>query len=420
MNKTKKRTTYKEPKFYLDGKKDSDTAAIFLKYSFAPGQRISYFTGLRIERKKWSLEEQRVKRNVTGASDKNDLLKNFKTAAEAAVIESRLKKKPLTKETLKRVLDEVAGKTSTEKRFFDYFNEFVESESKLKAWTTGTLTKIKTIKTQLEAFEKNTAYKADLNEANEKLFEELIRFWQTEYNLRNSTIQVYMKLLRWFYKWSAKRGYTTEEFKDVKINLKQASQKVIFLDMDEIGLIYKVEIEDGKEYLKRTRDIFIFQCLTGLRFSDLHNLKASDINGDAIQVNTIKTGETIEIELNDTTRTILEKYQTHQDATGKALPVPVNQVYNRSLKELAQLAGLNSKITLVHYKGKERIEETFEKWQLITTHTARRSFITNGLALGIGSEVIRSWTGHQSERSFKAYYEIVKNRKRTDMDKMNL
>lgn len=415
-----KRTTYKEPKFYLDGNKSSDTAAIFLKYTFAPGQRITYFTGQRIERKKWSLEEQRVKRNVTGASKKNDLLTTLKAAAEEAAIESRLKKKPLTKEALKRILDEKAGKATTEKRFIDYFNEFIKSESKLKAWTTGTMTKITTLKTQLEAFEINKKYKAELNEPNEKLFEELIRYWLTEYNLRNSTIEVYMKLLRWFYKWSAKRGYTTENYKDVKISLKQASQKVIFLDMDEIGLVYKVEIEDGKEYLKRTRDIFIFQCLTGLRFSDLHNLKASDINGDAIQVNTIKTGETIEIELNDTTRKILEKYKTHQTATGKALPVPANQVYNRFLKELAQLAGLNSKITLVHFKGKDRIEETFEKWELITTHTARRSFITNGLTLGIGSEVIRSWTGHQSERSFKAYYEIVKNRKRMDMDKMNL
>lgn len=84
------------------------------------------------------------------------------------------------------------------------------------------------------------------------------------------------------------------------------------------------------------------------------------------------------------------------------------------------MAGLNEKVTLVHYQGNERIEETFEKWQLITSHTARRSFITNGLALGIGSEVIRSWTGHQSEKSFKVYYEIVKARKRTDMEKMSL
>jgi len=419
------RTAYKEPKFYLDRKKDSTTGAIFLKYSFAPGQRISYFTGHRIELNKWSLEKQRVKRNVTGASDINEFLYKLQSAAKEAVSQSRLKNKPLTKEALKQKLDSIAGKTTTDKQFFDIFNEFISSESLLKAWTTGTLTKLNTIRTQLEAFEedkrkRNKSYRLDFSGVNERLLEELIEFWQTEYDLRNSTIQVYVKLLRWFFKWSVNKGYSTEDLKAFKIKLKQASQKVIFLDMDEIGQIFKVEIESGKEYLERTRDIFIFQCLTGLRFSDLRNLKASDINGDSIHVNTIKTGETIEIELNDTTRKILAKYATHQTNTGNALPVPVNQNYNRFLKELAQLAGLYDKITLVHYKGSQRKEETFEKWQLITTHTARRSFITNGLTLGIASEVIRSWTGHQSERSFKGYYEIVKNRKRSDIDKMNL
>lgn len=425
MNDTRKRTAYKEPKFYLDCKKDSPTGAIFLKYSFAPGQRISYFTGHRIESNKWSQEKQRVKRNVIGSSDINDFLDKLQSVAKEAVSQSRLTSKPLSKEALKQKLDSIAKKTTTDKQFFDIFSEFISSESRLKAWTAGTLTKLNTIRTQMKAFEEakrkqNKSYRLDFDGVNERLLEELIEFWQTDYNLRNSTIQVYVKLLRWFFKWSVNKGYLTEELKAFKIKLKQANQKVIFLDMDEIGQIFKVEIESGKEYLERTRDIFIFQCLTGLRFSDLHNLKASDISGDAIHVNIIKTGETIEIELNDTTRKILTKYHAHQTATGKALPVPVNQVYNRFLKELAKLAGLNDKITLVHYKGSQRIEETFVKWQLITSHTARRSFITNGLTLGIASEVIRSWTGHQSERSFKGYYEIVKNRKRSDIEKMTL
>lgn len=418
-----KRTTYKEPKFYLDGKAGSETAAIFLKYSFAPGQRISYFTGLRIDRKKWSLEEQRVKRNVTGASDVNDLLKRFKTKAEEAVLQSRLKEKPLTKEELKAILDSVNGKEVNEVTFISVLQDFIDSESKLKTWTEATLKKLSTLTTHLEAFEElnrksNKAYKLRLNLVNESLFEELIEFWLNEMNLRNSTIQKYIELLRWFFSWCNTKGYINESYKAVKINLKKSAHKVIYLDMTEIGEIYKLNV--SQNYLRRTRDIFIFQCLTGLRYSDLKNLKASEINETTISVNTIKTGEAVEIELNETTRKILDNHKDHQAATGYALPVPVNQDYNRFLKELAKQANLNEKITLVHYKGNQRIEEIFEKWQLITTHTARRSFITNGLTLGIGSEVIRSWTGHQSEKSFKGYYEIVKNRKRTDMDKMTL
>ena len=117
---------------------------------------------------------------------------------------------------------------------------------------------------------------------------------------------------------------------------------------------------------------------------------------------------------------IWNKYTDFQAATGRALPVPANQTYNFYLKELAKLAELNEKITLVFHKGGERKEETFFKHQLICSHTARRSFITNGLSLGIGSEVIRSWTGHRTDKAFQAYYEIIKAKKQSDIQKFKL
>jgi integrase len=295
----------------------------------------------------------------------------------------------------------------------------------LKSWSLSTLKKLSTIETQLLAFEdskrkKNRSYRLDVNQANERFFEELIEFWQSEYGLRNSTIQKYLKLLRWFLNWSYKKGLANDSFKMVEIKLKEASKQIVVLDMAEIGAIYRLPIPEQKQYLDRTRDVFVFQSLTGLRFSDLRNLKSSDVNGAVIKSNTIKTGEVVEIQLNDTTRGILNKYKEHQAATGKALPVPVNQVFNKFLKELAALAGLDEQITLVHYKGSQRVEETFSKHELICSHTARRSFITNGLALGIQSEVLRSWTGHASERSFKDYYKILKERQETDIQKFKL
>jgi integrase len=418
----KKRTAYKEPKFYLDAKSDDKAAPIFLKFTFAPGQRLSYFVGERIEPSKWNSESQRVKRNVNGATEINDILDALAETASKAVREARLNKKTLHKETLKALLDDTAGRQKKETTFLDIFKEFIESETKLKSWTIATQKKLRTVKTQLEAFETEKrktqrSFRIDINQMDGQFFEELISFWQTEYSLRNSSIQKYIKLLRWFLTWSAKKGYSNYDFKTVDVDLKQSKRKVIFLDMDELKKIQEAKIPASKEYLVRTRDVFLFQCFTGLRFSDLLNLKASEIGDDAIKVNTIKTGEEVEIQLNDITKPIIEKYKQYQEATGKALPVTHNQVYNRFLKELAKLAGIKDKINLVHYKGSERIEETFEKWQLICTHTARRSFITNGLTLGIGSEVIRSWTGHQSEKSFKDYFEIVKSRQRTDMDK---
>lgn len=436
----KNRTEYKVPKFNLDGllaeteekpkngKNEPERKyPIFLKYSFGGGKRIRYFTGQRIEASKWNFERQRVDRNVTGGSEINDILNTLFEAATRGVREAKLLRKELTVVELKTILDTAKGKEQTQKTsFFEVYDKFVNSESKLKSWTKGTLTKLATIREQLIQFEVDQAktkksYKIDLAGINETFFQELITFWQERYDLRNSTIQKNIHILRWFFNWCNSKELLTDKYKKVKIDLKGAEhRKIIYLDLAEIGKIYRLELPPQKKYLDRTRDIFVFACLTGLRFSDIYNLKASDIQNGVVKVTTKKTCENLEIDLNDTTSAILSKYTEHQAATGKALPVPVNQVYNKFLKELAELTGLNEKITLVHYQGAERIEKTYFKHQLICSHTARRSFITNGLAVGIGSEVLRSWTGHKSEESFRAYYEIIAERKKQDIQKLKI
>jgi len=419
---TKKRTAYKVPKFYLDGKDETKPKAIFLKYSFAPGKRISYFTALRVEAGLWHLEKQRVKTNSNGSLEINDILDNLEEAAVKAVREARLMKRTLTKEDLKNKLDIANNKQTAKTGFFELYDSFVRTEGKIKSWTKGTHTKLATIRTQLEEFElqqkkAKKSYKIDLNEVNEDFFMELVNFWQIQYSLRNSTIEKNIHILRWFFNWCHKKELMPGSYKGVRVDLKKGKKKVIYLDLTELKQIYKAKVPSQKNYLKRTKDIFVFQCFTGLRYSDLKNLKTSDIKEDYFEVTTIKTQEAVTIELNDTAREILNKYRDYQAATSNALPVPCNQDYNKFLKPLAKLAGINDIITLVHFAGDNRIERTFEKWQLISSHTARRSFITNGLALGIGSEVIKSWTGHKSEESFKAYYEVVKERKQKDIKK---
>lgn len=423
----KKRSDYGEPKFYLDKLNSDKLEPIFLRFTFAPGKRISYYTGERIAVKNWSLENQRVNRNVTGGSEINDILNVLFETAKKAVRQAKLLKKELTIDELKTILDTAIGKEQTQKtNFFDVYDRFVNSESVNKSWTIGTRKKIKTIRKQLIDFEtyqakKDKDFKIRLAAIDETFFQKLISFWQEEYDHRNTTIQKHVHILKWFFNWCNSKELMSDKFKKVKIDLKGAEKhKIIYLDLAEIGKIYRLEIPPQKHYLDRTRDIFVFGCLTGLRFSDIYNLKASDIQNGVVKVTAIKTGENLEIDLNDTTSAILAKYSEHQAATGKALPVPVNQVYNKFLKELAELTGLNERITLVYYQGAERIEKTYFKHQLICSHTARRSFITNGLAVGIGSEVLRSWTGHKSEKSFRAYYEIIAERKKQDIQKFKI
>lgn len=69
------------------------------------------------------------------------------------------------------------------------------------------------------------------------------------------------------------------------------------------------DIPKEKKYLERVRDVFMFQCFTGLRYSDVENLKRSDIKDNFIEIITVKTSDSLIIELNDHSRAILEKYK---------------------------------------------------------------------------------------------------------------
>ena len=121
------------------------------------------------------------------------------------------------------------------------------------------------------------------------------------------------------------------------------------------------------------RDIFLFCCFSGLRHSDVNNLRRSDIKGDHIEVTTVKTADSISIELNKVTRDILEKYKDTPFKDNKALPNYTNQAMNRDIKELCKLASIDEEIRVTTYKGNVRTDKIQPKWELVGTHTAAPS-----------------------------------------------
>jgi integrase len=119
-----------------------------------------------------------------------------------------------------------------------------------------------------------------------------------------------------------------------------------------------------------------------------------------VKIATKKTGEVVIIPLKGYVREILKKYE------GKA-PEPIsNQKMNEYLKELGQLAEVEEDIIITRTIGGKRQSETFKKWELITTHTARRSFATNAYLLNVPTISIMKITGHRTEKSFLKYIKI--------------
>jgi hypothetical protein len=93
---------------------------------------------------------------------------------------------------------------------------------------------------------------------------------------------------------------------------------------------------------------------------------------------------------------------------------------NRSLKELCKLAEINDPIRITTYKGNVRHDDVYPKWELVGTHTGRRTFIVQALSMGISPNIVMKWTGHSDYKAMKPYIDIVDSIKAQSMTKFNI
>nr|WP_237077028.1 site-specific integrase [Myroides odoratimimus] len=142
------------------------------------------------------------------------------------------------------------------------------------------------------------------------------------------------------------------------------------------------KILTDKPYLDRVRDVLLFCCYTGLRYSDAYNLTKQDINNDVIEFVTKKTNDLLRVELNKHSRAILDKYKDVPFEDNKALPVISNQKMNDYVKTLGQEAGIDEPIRETYYQGNKRIDEVKPKHEHLSTHVGRRTFICTAYLWG--------------------------------------
>ena len=300
--------------------------------------------------------------------------------------------------------------------FYEAFDDFVRVCGRQNDWTHSTFEKFAAVKNHLRNFRSELSF----DFFDEEELTEYVQYLREVREMRNSTIGKQLSFLKWFLRWSFKQGmHSNNAYDTFKPKLKDMQKKIIFLTWEELNRLREFKIPPTKQALERVRDVFLFQCFTGLRYSDVFNLRRSDIKGDHIEVTTVKTSDSLIIELNDHSKAILEKYKDVEFENDKALPVITNQKMNDYLKELAELAEINEPVRQTYYKGNERIDEVTPKYALLGTHAGRRTFICNALALGIPPQVVMKWTGHSDYKAMKPHIDIADDIKANAMSKFN-
>lgn len=382
---------YPEKRNNKEGKLITDNVPIFLNFSFN-GKRMVYYTGYRIDLDKWDADKQEVKkgnfnRDGISATIINNHFDELKTTVTSIYTEQKAIKKIPTMQYIKDELRARMGEERNSSSFFDRFSSFIELEGQANTWTAGTYTKFWTNYNHLQDFETKKRFKIDFDNIDETFFNKYIAFQRDDLGHRNTTIAKNLKIFKWFMNWATRKGYNKNlAYRDYNPDLKGTSgnKKIIVLDWEELMHLYNLELK--KHYLKQVRDVFCFCCFTGLRYSDVFNLKRSNIKDDNIEITTIKTGDPLTIQLNQYSRTILDRYAIEPFEDDKCLPVISNQKFNVYLKELGQEAKFEQPETIVYYKGAERKEDTLPKWKFLSTHVGRRTFVSNSCELRVENE----------------------------------
>lgn len=409
--------------FYPNKDKERNGYAPLRCYVRFNSQALVFNLGYNVTLNAWNADTQRCKRNTfhdkqnIPANEINKIIASCEDIVNDCFAHFEQQETIPSKEELKELIDIKTGKKKdkqVDKNNFIYiFDQCINQAQSTEKWTHGTEKAKKVVRNHLYKFNPNLTL-SDFDDV--RLPEKIINYYlRTDVSVSNLTLQKHFSVIKSVIRWAIRNRYIENSyFLSYKLELKTARKQIIFLTWDELMTVFNFDFS-STPYLGAVRDVFCFCCFTSLRYSDVANLKAENITDDTIHFTTIKTADTLDIELNKYSRAILDKYKGSSFAKGRVLPVISNQKMNDYLKEMAKMCGLDTPITTTSYKGTKRIETTTPKYELITTHAGRRTFISNAIMLGIPPEIVMKWSGHSDYKAMKPYIEIANEAKKKAM-----
>ncbi len=420
-----------EPKFLLREPKATGRTLIFLIYRTG-NKRLKYSTGESIEPKYWDAKLQRPIQSdqegnpLTGKlkkrlKDINIQLERYVDAVETVISYwDKHKLEPGIK-TLRESLDEV---------FIKQDQEPEENKTDMLAWienyidnvkyTTNTkpirpiseLTKKKyrATLTHLQNFAKSKRFgKLGFDDIDMDFYEDFLSYLQDDLQQTTNTIGKYIFTLKMFMDRATEAHINTNlAYRDKKFAGMKEDVEHIYLSENEMTRLYKLDLSNNKR-LEKIRDVFIIGARIAQRFGDYTDIKPGNIITDDDGTMYVKLrqqkghGERVTIPLHWQAVEMIKKYDFK-------LPDPISsQKSNTYLKELGKLAGIDSPVQIDKTKAGKRVSESYKKYQLISTHTARRTGASLLYRAGIPAISIMQLTGHKRESTFLRYICLSKD-----------
>jgi integrase len=357
-----------------------------------------YPTGVKVNPKLWDDKNQKVKKSI-GSHD--HVKTNIILDQNHQTIKDIIFKKVIEngKVTFDSITEELKPEDKHESQFIYWFDKFISDQQ--REFKASTIKHYHVVKNQILEFKKGKNFELELIDFG---FYTNFRNWLIDYKeQRNSTVNKRLKILKTFLRYCSNyEAYDVVNLSKFKM-LEEHSSTKIALVQKELDLLVSYDFSENKR-LDRVRDLFTFACVTGLRISDVINLTKANIKDGFIYLNIIKSSQNSGIPLTKHAQAILEKYNYK-------LPKISGQKINDYLKEIGKLIGIDEEEQVVTFKAGKRLETFVPRYELLSSHVGRRTFITLSILKGIPTPVIQSITGHKDLKSFQKYIQLNNNDK---------
>jgi|GEM_PF-6989246 len=279
---------------------------------------------------------------------------------------------------------------------------FIGSIAATKA--VSTIAIYKNVLNTLKQYEKNKKEEVTWENIDCELLERLASFL-FERGISTGTVKRNTSYLKSYLSYCCRKNLLkSRDFENYTI--KVPKKAVISLTEEELEKLKTVTLAEGS--LSRVNRIFLFCCMTGIRFSDITGISKHQVettkSGRVLKLTTKKTKQYTVIPLIDEAFEILEKMDYD-------LFTVSHQRYLKVIKKVAKRAGINSKVSVITYKGSVREESVVPKYEVISSHTARRTFISLSLQKGVPIQLIASITHNGNISSLMRYVAIDEDRK---------
>jgi len=393
---------YIKPKYVTQ----EGTTVLYVRYNYDRTRRTLISTGCNIEPKYWDAKKRWIKHACPDYEEINSLLIKITSKLGEVLIHA---KDNSIDPTVDFVLLELEKNREYEQRsnrvdLFETLERYIIEKS--TSVTVDQVKDYKTLRKHLTNFKPYSSQPVTFRNLNLKFYNEFMEYLYYKAKKRDDTIGLLtnsagkvVRLLKGFVNYQIAKGVIPAiDLKNFKVVEEETD--AVYLSEKELSAIHSLNLSDDKQ-LDEIRDMFIVGCYTGLRYSDLSNLRPENIDFENgyINLKQRKVHKAVVIPMIDYVPDILKKYNYD-------LPKIPSYTFNERVKELGYKAKLKQLIEVVRKKGKNREKKIFEKWEMISSHTCRRSFCTNMYLFGMRAEELMRISGHKSPAAFMRYIKV--------------